>query len=143
MKCSHKGDPVQIGEHVIYAAGAVSLEEEDLAQYDHIVSLLGHGPPFLRGVMKKTVVFKWPDFQPPPPGFENFLRETVIPALRDRKRILVFCMGGHGRTGTFLAGLLALMEPEVADPVAEVRKRYCLRAVETKEQEAAIAAMKG
>ena len=44
------------------------------------------------------------------------------------------CIGGHGRTGTFFAALVAHMMPEVKDPIAYVRENYCNEAVETEEQ---------
>ena len=43
------------------------------------------------------------------------------------------CIGGHGRTGLFLAALYAHMTGE-ADAIAHVRKHYCEKAVETKKQ---------
>lgn len=55
------------------------------------------------------------------------------------------CIGGHGRTGIYLAALVAWMEPEgvsytgtgvdsTVDALHYVREHYCPRAVETKEQ---------
>jgi len=49
-------------------------------------------------------------------------------------RVLVHCMGGHGRTGTALAILLGLSGAMKKDPVAWLRKHYCEEAVETKKQ---------
>lgn len=56
--------------------------------------------------------------------------------------IVVFCEGGHGRTGTVATVLLYFLgafddangEPEAVDPVWWLRKRYCHEAVETFEQ---------
>lgn len=42
------------------------------------------------------------------------------------------CIGGHGRTGTFLAALVAELGEK--DAVSYVRKNYCPRAVETDTQ---------
>jgi hypothetical protein len=48
----------------------------------------------------------------------------------------VYCMGGHGRTGTALSilGALSGAIPEKADPVQWVRTRYCRCAVEWDSQ---------
>lgn len=42
------------------------------------------------------------------------------------------CIGGHGRTGTFLAALVSTFGE--TDAIAYVRKNYCKKAVESKEQ---------
>lgn len=48
----------------------------------------------------------------------------------------ISCQGGHGRTGTCLAilGCLLGLIPENMDPIKYVRKVYCNKAVESKEQ---------
>jgi protein-tyrosine phosphatase len=48
-------------------------------------------------------------------------------------KIHVGCLAGHGRTGTFLAALVAYRGTS-DDPIAYVREHYCARAVETGEQ---------
>jgi hypothetical protein len=57
----------------------------------------------------------------------------------------IFCDGGHGRTGTVLASLIALMESsaKTPDPIAAVRARYCDQAVETLDQARAIYRLRG
>jgi protein-tyrosine phosphatase len=47
---------------------------------------------------------------------------------------VIFCTASHGRTGTVIAGLIAMLEPETDDPIEAVRKRHCGQAVETREQ---------
>ena len=53
--------------------------------------------------------------------------------------VYVGCAAGLGRTGTFIAALARLAG--IADAVAWTRAHYDRRAVETKEQEAAVAAL--
>lgn len=49
--------------------------------------------------------------------------------------VVVYCMGGHGRTGTFLAIMAALAGKKYKGcPVLWVRKNYCDKAVETSSQ---------
>jgi hypothetical protein len=50
------------------------------------------------------------------------------------KKIHVGCIGGHGRTGTFLAALVSLYEHLTDDPIAYVREHHCEKAVESESQ---------
>lgn len=77
----------------------------------------------------------WPDFSVP-----NLPKEFWIDlwahVKKEKKRVLVFCMGGHGRTGTAIACLMVAAEifsPKEA--IAWVRKNYCNSAIESMSQE--------
>lgn len=52
------------------------------------------------------------------------------------QKVEVGCMGGHGRTGTFLAAVVMLADPNMTPEgaVAWVRKHYCHKAVEDASQ---------
>jgi hypothetical protein len=56
----------------------------------------------------------------------------VIRQLQEGKKIHVGCIGGHGRTGTFLAALVATLGE--ADAITYVREHYCKKAVEASAQ---------
>lgn len=78
----------------------------------------------------------WPDY-----GVINLPKEFWVKLLayikEKNQRVLVFCQGGHGRTGTALALLLCLSlgyDPDAA--IRWVRKNYCENAIETMAQEA-------
>lgn len=61
--------------------------------------------------------------------------KAIVKEIRERKEALVFCMGGHGRTGTLgaiLAIFFQICKPE--EGIAYVRKNYCKSAVESMEQ---------
>lgn len=65
---------------------------------------------------------------------------AALDALAAGKDIYVGCMGGTGRTGTFMGCMAKLMsdydrEANVGDPVLYVRRFYRPHAIETKEQE--------
>ena len=60
--------------------------------------------------------------------------EWVSEQLHDGKRIHVGCIGGHGRTGTFLAALVSLHEDLTDDPIKWVRENHCKKAVESESQ---------
>ncbi len=57
----------------------------------------------------------------------------ILERLDAGKRVAVFCIGGHGRTGYAAACVLAARG--VQDPVAWLREHYCPFAVETNRQE--------
>lgn len=63
------------------------------------------------------------------------LCDWVLKQAGDGKRVGMCCVGGHGRTGLLVATLVGLAEPDIADPVATTRERYCDKAVESFEQE--------
>jgi hypothetical protein len=78
------------------------------------------------------VLVDWPDFGIPDEyEVKQALVETAIHLNRNNP-VYVGCMGGIGRTGTFLA-LLCKMGGETI-PVAYVRKHYLSHAVETDQQ---------
>ena len=45
------------------------------------------------------------------------------------------CVGGHGRTGTMLAGILLYCGLDAESAIKEVRGSYCKKAIESKVQE--------
>jgi hypothetical protein len=49
------------------------------------------------------------------------------------KKVHVGCIGGHGRTGLVLAAVVAYRKHN-ANPIAYVREKYCVKAVESREQ---------
>jgi hypothetical protein len=144
--CCHKGDAVVLGGYTIYAAGGLHVSFEELfhAGYDYYVMLrdekVPHDVPF--GQMSgKAIYLPIRDFDTVhQSGWVAWKRAIahVAAELTAGKRIIAFCAGGHGRTGLFLASLLAYMEPDVDDPVAKLRHRYCHKAVETPAQEAQV-----
>lgn len=143
---AHRGRAVRVGPYKIYAGGTRYLQPEDLERFDLIIPLEPKIPTRLGHRQHVEILgCPWPDYGPPPEGFEEFLWNEVIPELKRGKRILVYCIGSHGRTGTFLASLIALLEsPErTPDPIAAVRRRHCDHAVETLKQARYIFALRG
>lgn len=70
-----------------------------------------------------------------PDNPEDFrkLVEWVTKALHEGKKVHCGCIGGHGRTGTFLAALVKHVGAE-EDAITYVRKNYCEKAVESASQ---------
>ncbi len=64
------------------------------------------------------------------------LVSAIVCRIRAGKRVAVFCLGGHGRTGYVAACALFLLG--VAEPMPFLWKRYSASAVETEIQVAAV-----
>lgn len=77
----------------------------------------------------------WPDRAAPPLPFNWWVRLWNL-IEKNNWKVLLTCMGGHGRTGTALACIWAASGER--DPIPRVRKHYCKEAIESKEQEAYI-----
>lgn len=78
----------------------------------------------------------WTDFGVPPVGKEywEYLVEQIV--ANDYQTVACTCTGGHGRTGTALACLSAVvLKLNGAEAVNFVRKNYCTQALETVGQE--------
>ncbi len=83
----------------------------------------------------------WRDFDPPPLTVE-WWRELWNGILAHAEglpsfRVLVCCMGGHGRSGTGAAALLMAVGvfPTAKEAIAYLRERVCQKMVESEEQE--------
>lgn len=75
----------------------------------------------------------WPDGGVPDLTKPDWYR--LIDDLRKIEgKVLVHCMGGHGRTGTALVILLALSKAITKDPVKWLRTCYCDKVVESEAQ---------
>lgn len=142
---SHRGNPVRVGPYTVLAGGTQYLQSEDLSQADILVPLTDRIPVGVFGSFYEILAAPMRDFGGVPPGWESFLLEEVIPLLAEGERLLAFCAGSHGRTGTFLASLIAILETseETPDPIEAVRERHCHQAVETRAQAEGIFALRG
>lgn len=74
----------------------------------------------------------------PPRVLEKKVDE-VLRCLNAGLKVMICCMGGHGRTGYFASCVLGKWKPELGDPVKYLRKHYCEEVVESEEQLDAIA----
>jgi hypothetical protein len=85
--------------------------------------------------MKHTeVYFPIPDggIPPKPADFVKLVEWTAAQLIAGRK-VHTGCIGGHGRTGMFLAALVMYMTGD-KNAIQYVRDAYCKKAVETKGQ---------
>lgn len=141
--CEHRGGAVRIGPFTVLAGGALYLQPADLRGADVLIPLTERMPVGEFGRAYVVLAAPLQDFGGVPEGWGDFLREQVIPLLMEGKKLLAFCGASHGRTGVFLASLIALLEPETADPIEAVRQRHCREAVETLAQAKAVFALRG
>lgn len=109
-----------------------------VALYDGLINIpILSNVPDIIAKNEPTIYIKWQDQAKAPlkkiedwQGFLRGLRGTSLP-------IAVGCMGGHGRTGTFLsimAWLMGLPQKEQKKPVQYIRDIYCKECVESKVQ---------
>lgn len=81
----------------------------------------------------REVLFKVPDLGIPPdaPNYRKLV-EWVKAHIDEGRKVHVGCIGGHGRTGLFLAALVSLYGEK--DAITYVRQHYCKKAVESSQQ---------
>lgn len=60
------------------------------------------------------------------------LTSKILDRLKSGKRVGIFCLGGHGRTGYVVSVVLGKLGYE--DPIGFLRKHYCEKAIESSEQ---------
>ena len=142
---AHCGQAVKVGPYEIFAGGTRDLRGNHLDEIKPtvLIPLTGGWDHLLDFGMWYTV-FAAPlrDFGGVPEVWDWFI-DQVIKELENGEKVLTFCVGSHGRTGCFLASLIAKLEPETEDPIAAVRERHCSHAVETLKQAEAVFALKG
>jgi len=142
--CTHRGELVRVGQFSIKAGGTYDLLPQDLEGIDVLIPLL-ESVPFGFGRRYSVLAAPLVDYGGVPSNWRAFLEGDVIPLLESGASVLTFCMGSHGRTGTILASLIALLEDpaETPDPIEAARARHCRKAVETERQAVAIFALRG
>ena len=78
----------------------------------------------------------WLDFGTIKPELLSEAVDWLIPHLYNKSNIVeIACMGGHGRTGTYLASLMVREGWAPADAMEYIHGGYCKKAIETKAQE--------
>jgi hypothetical protein len=76
----------------------------------------------------------WDDYSVPSLDVQFWydLYEYIV---ANNAHVLVFCVGGHGRTGTAMASLLVASGYTAQESIKILRENYCQKAVESKLQE--------
>jgi hypothetical protein len=141
--CDHDAlHAVNIGGFDVWFGACNDIDEETIEQFDLILPLNGYMPNAYFGRFLPIICCELADRGGVPKGWKHFV-ESIIRQIKGDMKVLAYCTGGHGRTGTMGASLIALMEPETEDPIAAMRERHCSHAVESLAQAEAIFALKG
>jgi hypothetical protein len=133
-KCAESHPALTIGQHVIYGGSCSTPKIKDADLYvgfDSHMQFTKRHWPWESG---EEILFEIQDMHAPKDhaSFHKLVCH-VEHALKDGKKVHCGCIGGHGRTGTFFAALVAHMTGET-DAISYVRKHYCHKAVESQEQ---------
>jgi len=155
--CIHTKNPI----FTISGVGYYGSKEYDATKYYYdaswlVVSLLGKPMPVYKDVLignpesimtalkphvftkmaENYISINWPDMGTPPVHLEFW--ETLQAAVKQANinKVLFYCMGGHGRTGTALAlTYVTGMAISAQAAIHHIRKEYCDSAIETQAQE--------
>lgn len=164
LKSCHTGPTILLKTKGLELAGASRFEaEKAFYDFDLVISLDTINPdrtPIIKGDVKSIELVKliekyspktehikllWPDMDIPyfDKDFWVDLANYLKKKGRDRERsgssykVMIHCMGGHGRTGTALCILASLCTNEGwqdSDLMEKVRGLYCTHAVESLKQ---------
>lgn len=140
-KTGHNGaTAVKVGKYKIYLGAEAYITAEALSKADVLVPLNGDLPrklPFSKKYMILSAYLM--DYGGVPSNeLWKALIDNTIKELKSGRRVLAWCAGSHGRTGTFLSSLIGVLEPNIDDPIKAARDRHCKHAVETLRQAKAV-----
>jgi len=86
-----------------------------------------------------AIFIPWQDYGLPTVSFTSAAKSLVMAwnAAKDGDVVEFGCMGGHGRTGTMLACIAILADPDMTaeEAIKHVRHVHCYKAIESNEQE--------
>lgn len=146
--CTHTPQHVINGKEYNIYAGREWDVKNDADKYDIVLNLTGYQlhkhhvipiPELNKWSKKehhkyKEICLDWPDM-----GIVDLPREFWLDLVgyfkKHHSKVLMFCMGGHGRTGTAMASLMVLgLEYSPEKAITWIRENYCEKAIETWKQ---------
>jgi hypothetical protein len=147
--CWHKPQKVIDGKHWEVWAGTKNDCTAHVFKFDVILNVSNglatvpqHEIPFkwaqkYTNQQTKEIMLDWPDQGVPviDPHFWTDLKNHLSST---KSKMLTFCMGGHGRTGTAVACLLVACGWKPVDAKNWIWRHYCKEAIETAQQESYI-----
>jgi hypothetical protein len=139
--CPHPLTKVKVGSRFVFIGAADDIIAQDIvaARISLYVPLSKKHVRVPPGVPIRPA--ELPDFGGVPANWGQIIDELVA-ELQRGTHLMFHCVAGHGRTGTMLASLICVMEPDTKDPIAAARQRYCSHAVETTAQAEGIFALR-
>ena len=81
------------------------------------------------------IIVNWSDMGVVPLTDFSEIVAWCMTQIKHGEKLDIACVGGHGRTGTLLAGILLLQNYTADEAIDKVRKEHCNRAIETVAQE--------
>ena len=119
--------------------GSYYTFEEILFMKPDVLFPLDRAPGYIwkRGFRGEIVYYPITDYDILPDDVLDRLVDAVVERLRAGKRVGMFCIGGHGRTGYVASCVLHRFG--IKRPVYFLRDKYSYKAVETNEQMDSIA----
>lgn len=131
-RACHTG-AVQVVDGLYASSFRDSLDLVDKVNVDIIVPLdSANDDIWLNGWRGEVWYYPTRDYGVLPIDLAKELVGRVIDALAQGKKVGVFCIGGHGRTGYVLSMILGKLG--YAQPITYLRKHYCVNAVEAESQ---------
>lgn len=133
--CYQSHPPLAVGAYEINGGScAYPIENQDIyIGFDYSMRTTAASYPWNASATKE-IYFHISDMKAPanPKEFHKMI-VWVWEQLQAGKKVHAGCIGGHGRTGTFLAALVAHATGN-KDAITYVRENYCDHAVESAEQ---------
>lgn len=114
------------------SCGSPSVKDADIyIGFDHVMSKTNRRFPWETGEEVHLII---QDMSVPasPEQFKNLV-VWAAKRIRKGKKVHAGCIGGHGRTGLFLAALVKHMMG-IDDAITYVRENYCKKVVESQAQ---------
>ena len=134
VRCYHGHQPIVIAGYKVYGGSCSRPSVDDADIYvglDYSFKIIDKAYPWEDGHSFQYLIN---DMQAPKDAV-SFVKliEWLAGEIKLGKKVHIGCIGGHGRTGTVLAALVAIMENRT-DAISFVRKHYCTKAVESEKQ---------
>lgn len=134
-RCYESHPALKIGEHFVYGGSCSSPVIDDADIYVGLDYSMKDHEQRLPWVEGHAIHYRITDMKAPdnPAEFKQLI-EWLAARIESGDKVHIGCIGGHGRTGTVLAALVAVMQSDEPDPVEYVRSNYCKKAVESQVQ---------
>jgi hypothetical protein len=134
-RCFETHPALKVGDHEVFGGSCIDPIVKDADIYigfDSGMRLTSASYPW--NAKRTEVLFYIADGTAPnqPEEFKKMVA-WAADQIRAGKKLHAGCIGGHGRTGTFLAALVKHMMG-TEDAITYVRENYCHKAVESTEQ---------
>lgn len=132
IPCSHRGQHVELPDGLIVWASQNHSRKTGELIPDYAVYLDRAWTPECIATL-----LPWPDFGLPGLSLRKVLEvvDNTRQLLKQGYAVEVGCIGGHGRTGTFLSLLIVAGGTDHETAIEWVREKYCHKAVENERQE--------